>query len=95
MRNPVTREYFNFFYLCDRGQPAGLRKLQNDPPSRFHHEASAAINTLNICLEAGNHSLPWCLGEINSLQEGCGYISGQLAIGLYYVPLYKWFQFYP
>ena len=95
MRNPVTREYSNFFYLCQRGQLGGVKSMREDPPTRFHHAARTTVNTLNSCLEVGNHSLPWCLGELNSLQGGCGYIGGRFSIGLYYAHLLKWFQFYP
>ena len=89
MRNPVTREYSNF---CDQRQ---IKSILKDPTTQFHHEASTVINTFNSSLEDGNHSLPWCLGKIKPLREGCGYIGERLAIGLFYVHLYKWFQFYP
>ena len=93
MRNPTTREYSNFFYMC---QWSKLNQIsQGDPPSQFHHAATIAINRLHRCLSAGNHSLQWCLGDLNSLQRGCGYIGRRLDIGMYYVHLHKWMQFYP
>jgi hypothetical protein len=57
-----------------------------------------AIDRLQKCqIAAGNnrHSLLWCLGDLNSLQRGCGYIGRRLDIGMYYVHLHKWMQFYP
>ena len=93
MRNPTMREYSNFFYMCLWDE---LNKIsQGDPPTHFHHVATLAINRILSCLAAGNHSLPWCLSDLNSLQSGCGYIGRRLTIGLYYVHLNKWMQFYP
>ena len=93
MRNPTTREYSNFFYMCQRDKLNHIS--QGDPPSQFHHAATIAIARLHKCLAAGNHSLLWCLGDLNSLQRGCGYIGRRLDIGMYYVHLHKWMQFYP
>ena len=93
MRNPTTREYSNFFYMCTWDK---LNQVsQGDPPSQFHHAAMVAIDGLHDCLAVGNHSLPWCLGDLNSLQRGCGYIGGRLNISMYYIHLHKWMQFYP
>ena len=94
MRNPTTREYSNFFYMCQWDK---LNQIsQGDPPAQFHHAATMAIDRLRECQTAGNnHSLLWCLGDLNLLQRGCGYIGRRLNIGMYYVHLRKWMQFYP
>lgn len=93
MRNPTTREYSNFFYMCQWDK---LNQIsQGDPPTQFHHAATIAIDRLHKCQVVGNHSLLWCLGDLNSLQRGCGYIGRRLNIGMYYVHLHKWMQFYP
>lgn len=92
MRNPTTREYSNFFYMCQWDK---LNKIsQGDPPTQFHHAATIAIDRLHKCQVTGSHSLQWCLGDLNSLQRGCGYIGRRLNIGMYYVHLLKWMQFY-
>ena len=94
MRNPTTREYSNFFYMCQWDK---LNQIsQGDPPAQFHLAATMAIDRLRECQTAGNnHSLLWCLGDLNWLQRGCGYIGRRLDIGIYYVHLRKWMQFYP
>lgn len=93
LRDPTTREYSNFFYMCTWDK---LNQVsQGDPPTQFHHAATVAVNRLHSCLATTNHSLPWCLGDLNSLQRGCGYIGKRLNIGMYYIHLHKWMQFYP
>ena len=101
MRNPTTREYSSFFVMCkwDSRNPLYWDELnqvsQGDPPTQFHHVATTAINRIQSCLAAGNHSLLWCLGDLNLLQQGCGYIGRRFSIGMYYVHIHKWMQFYP
>ncbi len=97
MRNPVTREYSNFFYSCGSDINTWPRKVQEDPAGQFHKAVEADTTDFTNCLRKTNNSAHECVREIRSIKNGCGKrrIGRRLPIGLYYIHLQKWLQFYP
>ena len=96
MRNPITRALSDFYMMCSMNpQQRRPPEMHTDPAGRFHAVALKDMTTFNNCLMTTGHSLPWCLGELRSHPQGCGYIGRRLLIGLYYVHIHKWMQFYP
>lgn len=85
----------DFYMQCNKYPDVKLwpAAMQQDTARCFHVAALNDINIFDKCLK--NHSLPWCLGELRSHHHGCGIIGQRLFIGLYYIHLHKWMQFYP
>ena len=97
MRNPVTREYSNFFYSCGFSLKTWPKWVQEDPAGEFHKAVESDTTSFNNCMKATNNSLHECMRWIRSVKCGCGsgHIGKRLPIGMYYVHLHKWMQFYP
>ena len=96
MRNPITREHSNFFYACGSTPILWPKHIQNDPAGQFHKAVEADTTLFSECLR-GNGSLPKCMRQIRMVKSGCGtgHIGQRFPIGLYYVHIHKWLQFYP
>ena len=97
MRNPVTREYSDFFYSCGPDMKSWPKKVREDPAGQFHKVVEAEISTFTNCLRETNNSTHKCVREIRLIKNGRGrgHIGKRLQIGLYHVHLHKWLQFYP
>ena len=96
MRNPITREYSNFFYACGSIPRLWPKNVQNDPAGQFHKAVKADTTLFSECLR-GNGSLHKCMRQIQMVKNGCGtgHIGKRIPIGLYYIHIHKWLQFYP
>ena len=97
MRNPVTREYSNYFYSCGPDFNSWPKQIRKDPAGQFHKAVEADTTAFANCLRKTNNSTHECVREIRSIKNGCGrrHIGRRLPIGLYYVHLHKWLQLYP
>lgn len=96
MRNPVTRIYSDYYRVChDVHVGEWPKEMQEDPAKHFHTTIERDIRIFNNCLMSNNHSLPWCIGKLHTLPTECGNVGERLLIGLYYIHLHKWMQFYP
>ena len=97
MRNPVTREYSNFFYSCGSDLKTWPKRIQEDPASEFHKVVETDTKVFTNCLKTTNNSMHVCVQQMRSIKSGCGkrQIGRRFPIGLYYVHLQKWLQFYP
>lgn len=97
MRNPVTREYSNFFYTCGSNPNTWPENVRRDPALMFHQAVTTDITAFNNCLTITNNSLHKCVRWVRSVKCGCGtgHIGKRLPIGLYYFHLHKWLQFFP
>ena len=96
MRNPVTRTYSDYYNLCNHnGVREWPNEMQEDPAKHFHTTIQRDIRIFNNCLSSNNHSLPWCIGKLHTFPTRCGNVGERLLIGLYYIHLHKWMQFYP
>lgn len=97
MRNPVTREYSNFYYSCGSNVGSWPKHVQEDPSGRFHKMVESDTTTFDGCLNTTNNSVYKCMRQIRSIKTGCGsgHVGKRLPISLYYVHLHKWLQFYP
>ena len=97
MRNPVTREYSNFFYSCGSNVASWPNHVQEDPPRQFHKMVELDTIAFDGCLKRTNNSIYKCMRYIRSVKSGCGsgHIGKRLPISLYHVHLNKWLQFYP
>ena len=97
MRNPTTREYSNYFYICGSDPKTWPKRLQHDPAGQFHKVVEADTQFFTNCLRRTNNSVHKCVREIRSIKSGCGrrHIGRRFPISLYYVHLHKWTQFYP
>ena len=97
MRNPVTREYSNFFYSCGSNFNTWPKQVRENPAGQFHKAVETDITAFTNCLRKTNNSMHECVREIRSIRNGCGRgrIGRRFPIGLYYVHLHKWLQFYP
>ena len=95
MCNPVTRIFSDYYRGCN-GIHVGRwpKEMQEDPAKHFHTTIQRDIKIFNNCLTSNNHSLPWCIGKLHTLPIECGNVGGRLLIGLYYIQLHKWMQFY-
>lgn len=97
MRNPVTREFSNFFYSCGPEMQMWPQHVQRDPAGQFHRTVQADTTIFKNCLEKTNRSMHRCIRQMCSMKGGCGrgHQGKRFTIGLYYVHLQKWLQFYP
>ena len=97
MRNPITREYSNFFYSCGSDLKTWPKRIQEDPASEFHKAVEIDTKAFTNCLKTTNNSMHECIRQMRSIKSGCGkrQIGRRFPIGLYYVHLQKWLQFYP
>ena len=97
MRNPVTREYSNYFYSCGPDTKTWPKRIQEDPAGQFHKAVETDTTVFTNCLKTTNNSIHECVRQIRFIRNGCrtGHIGKRLPISLYYVHLLKWMQFYP
>lgn len=94
MRNPTTRAFSDFLFLCNSHHDDTWPPAMKEDPARYFHTTLLKVTTLfNNCLKT--NSLQRCMSKLRSLSYGCGYIGERLSIGLYYAHLHKWMQFYP
>ena len=106
MRNPVTRLYSHYLWSCTYIFGNGISKwpdgMKHNVSDYFHKAVVSSIGVFNQCLQ--NSSLFECTNVMrftdfygfgNSPANHCGDVGFRLAIGLYYVHLSKWLQFYP
>ena len=94
MRNPVTREYSDFLYSCGLDLKTWPKKIQEDPAGQFHKESETNIIAFTNCLKKTNNSMHECVRQMRFIKNACGR-RRRFPIGLYYVHLQKWLQFYP
>ena len=98
MRNPTTRLYSHFiwsfrYHLGDY-ENWPLKARENISES-FHSEVMSVTNQFKDCLKSS--SLFECASGFRSLikMDSVGRIAHKFNIGLYYVHIRKWLQFYP
>lgn len=96
MRNPVTRLYSHYLHTCADRQSKVLfkipKQLQQYAPN-FHREVVADIKHFKGCLR--NRSPYECVNDNRFRSIACGGVGFRITVGLYYVHLSKWLQFYP
>ena len=102
MRNPVTRIHSHYLWSCSYalGNDTSIwpSKVYRNARNNFHDMVLSGIKTFNNCLH--DSSLYECTNVMTSnfkamrWQESCGYITHQIFVGLYYVHIFKWLQFY-
>ena len=97
MRNPVTRDYSDFFYSCGSNPNTWPKHVQRDPPAFFHKAIKTDTTQFSRCLKRTNNLLHKCIRWTRSRKGGCGsgHIGKRLPISLYYFHLHKWMQFFP
>ena len=92
MRNPVERIFSHYVSFC-------TGKNSQPPPSNVFHESVVAnVNFFRKCVSK-NHSVYECANDKQftkpPITVGCGAVGYHLIIGMYYLHLKKWMQFYP
>ena len=99
MRDPVIRLYSHFFQRCTSRIGPGHNitnwpeEIKQDPAGYFHKQIVSDIAYFNGCLK--RLSLFECSNEIMTRGKECGGVGYRLVIGIYYVHLLKWLQFFP
>ena len=106
MRNPVTRVYSHYLWSCTYMFGNGNSKwpdgMKRNVSEYFHKVVVSSIGFFNQCLQ--NSSVFECTnimrfkdfyGFGKSPTNHCGDVGFRLSIGLYYVHISKWLQFYP
>ncbi len=103
MRDPVTRIYSHYLYSCSSTLGSDPSKWPVDIRLRtadtFHNLAVSGVNEFNECLHTS--SLYECTNVMTSKfkaihwKDTCAFITHQMFVGLYYVHIAKWLQFYP
>ncbi len=98
MRNPVTREYSDFFYSCFYLSGPDLKTwpktIVEDPDGEFIKEFKSNTAAFTNCLRATNNSMHECIRRMRPITNVCGR-NQRFPIGFYYIHLHKWLQFYP
>ena len=98
MRNPVTREYSDFFYSCFYTCGPDLKSwpksVVEDPDGEFLKEFETNTAIFSNCLRTTNNSMHECIRRMRPIVNACGR-SRRFPIGFYYIHLHKWLQFYP
>ena len=94
MRNPVTREYSDFFYSCGPDLKTWPKLIIEDPPGQFLKEFETNRAAFTNCLKTTNNSMHECIRQMRSIRNACGR-KRRFPIGLYHIHLHKWLQFYP
>ena len=94
MRNPVTREYSDFFYSCGPDLKTWPKQIVEDPAGQFLKEFETNRAAFTNCLKIANNSMHECIRQMRSITNACGR-SRRFPIGLYHIHLHKWMQFYP
>ena len=105
MRNPVTRVYSHYLWSCafslGRNSSNWPDEMQQSMSDHFHTQVVTAIDYFNQCLKG--MSLFECTnvmrfkdfhGYSHHYAHHCGDVGFRLSIGLYYVHISKWLQFY-
>ena len=94
MRNPVTREYSDFFNSCGKDMKTWPKPIVEDPAGQFHKELQTNTAAFTNCLKSTNNSMHECIRQMRSITNACGRRQ-RFPISLYYIHLHKWLQFYP
>ena len=94
MQNPVTRLYSHYLHTCANRHCSKVlfklpKQLQQYAPN-FHREVVADVKHFK-----GNRSLYECVNANGFRSIACGGVGFRITVGLYYVHLSKWLQFYP
>lgn len=100
MRNPVDRLLSHFIWSCKYRHGDDTSKwpteVVHDGPNAFHNQVVWITNWFNNCLKS--FSLFECANsrDFRSMGRGdvCGTIGHRLLIGIYFIHLEKWLQFY-
>lgn len=101
MRNPVDRLISHFIWSCKYHHGNDMSKwpadVVRDGPDVFHAQVVRITNWFSECLEM--FSLFKCVnsrdfGVTFNSEASCGTIGHRLLIGIYFVHLSKWLQFY-
>ncbi len=103
MRDPVTRIYSHYLYSCSSTLGTNTSKWPEEvrlsTAETFHHLIMSDVKEFNECLHSA--SLYECTNKMTSKfkaihrKDTCAFISHQTFVGLYYVHIAKWLQFYP
>ena len=98
MRDPTARLYSHFFWSF-KHYFGGIDKwpayVKQNASDTFHSEVVLVIKTFRNCLKSS--SLFECASGFKSLtkKESAGRIGHKFYIGLYYVHIKKWLEFFP
>ncbi len=103
MRDPVSRIYSHYLYSCSSTLGTNPAKWPKDvrlhTAETFHALIASDVREFNECLRSA--SLYECTNRMTSKFKAirwtntCAFISHQTFVGLYYVHIAKWLQFYP
>lgn len=98
LRNPVERVYSHFFQMCTSSRGPGTnitnwpKDVRVNPAGFFHQEVVTDVSYFNECLM--QHSSFECINAMKKRRSGCESVTYKLTMGLYYIHIKKWLQFY-